>query len=243
MAEMSFNTLESFIAYVKNINFARSNRFEVFLFPPQSMMSAWGDQILRLQAMVEDTALPGRTIETSRLRIHALTEQRAHAIDFFGEAINFTFYVDNTWDIKGFFEDWQNLMIDPNTREVGFYSDYIGQVVIRALSIDESVTHSITLEEAFPRSFQLVQVAQGANSVQRFVVAMAFKSWHQNPVDRSNLPSVGTLNAEDNSIAGFINSKIMATIKSIPLIIESKIGSTTTVLREPLSTITRILGR
>lgn len=199
----SFNTLESFISYSRSLNWARSNRFEIIITPPAKLIGDWGNENLkRFSIMVEDAAMPGRSMETAKLRIHGNYEQRVRAVDYFGEAINFTFYVDDTWDIKRFFQEWQDEMIDWNTRVVGFYDDYIGTIEIIALSVDEQVRHSITLLEAFPRSFQLIQVAQGSSAVQRLVVAIAFKRWIMtNQIQASSTPDETTVAEDANTNA------------------------------------------
>lgn len=241
MAEFSQYPLEQFVAQLKHDNFARSNRFEIFIHPPLALQTKWGWKLPRINIMIEDTALPGRTIETARLRIHGLTEQRARTIDFFGEAINFTFYVDNEWDMKTFFQDWQTLMVDPVSRAVGFYSEYIGEIEMRCLSMDETVSHSVSIFEAFPRSFQLVQISQGVNSIQRFVVAFAFKMWRENAVDRTSVPQPIIPPQTDTNIGDYINSKIQAVIDAVPLIIDANISKGST-LPQPLETVRRVLS-
>lgn len=177
MATMADFTLDEFIANVRQYNLARANRFEVVITPPIAMQADWGSSMRRMSISVEDTALPGKTLETARLRINGLSEQRARTIDFFGEAINFTFFIDDTWDIKAFIEDWHNLIIDPRSREVNFYDNYKGSIELRVFSVNDELRHSVQLEEAWPRSVQLIQVAQSSNQVQRLVVSFAFKRW------------------------------------------------------------------
>lgn len=225
-ADEGSSGLAQFLAATRQYNFARANRFEIVLNPPSALFAKWNlTTMRRMSLMVEDGAFPGRTIETSRLRINALSEQRAKAFDYFGEAINFTIYIDDTWNVKEFIEDWQALAIDPDSREIGFYNDYIGSVDITALSVADDVRHTIRLLEAWPRSMQLIQVSQSNSSIHRLVVAIAFKRW---------LPGIYSYNnndlqpfTEENSLLSIarntVNSIIQGSITSLPAIVHSKI--------------------
>lgn len=229
----SIFTLQDFLAQAESTNFARANRFEIVIHPPMSMQGPGGGDQSNIAIMIEDAALPGKSIGTSKLRLHGLDEHRARTVDFFGEAINFTFYVDDSWNIKKFFEQWQELMIDSRSREVGFYKDYVGAIELRTLSVNDDLRHSVLLEEAFPRSFQLIQIAQGSNAVQRFVVAITFKRWR--PLEYTGgVTAIPTISASGVPSLTTDPAPVISTIKTI---------SATTVFKDKTNWLIRQINK
>lgn len=144
MADINIPTLQDFIAITKQQGFARTNRFAV-MFSAPIMMSNGPWQIRDLALLCQEVSFPAKTIGTRSLRINALTEQRAHTVDFSGDSITFTFIVDQSWQTRLFFEEWFRLMIGQSSandaslpsgpmREVEFYSNYIQDIQIASLS-------------------------------------------------------------------------------------------------------------
>ena len=55
------------------------------------------------------------------------------AYGYASEDINLTFYCLNDMRVRDYFENWQNLAVNQETSEVGYYKDYTFDVVIQTL--------------------------------------------------------------------------------------------------------------
>jgi hypothetical protein len=131
-SDVNIGTLQEFMALVKRNGLARTDRFVVNFAVPQ-------DVIL----LCEEASFPGKTIDTRTLRINGLSEQRAHTKNYGGD-LTLTFLVDNSWGVRDVFEAWMETCIGAGSttdsiqpaayREVGFYSDYVNDITITALT-------------------------------------------------------------------------------------------------------------
>lgn len=168
--------VEAFISLLRQDGVARSDRFVVEFHPP-SKLNVTSDTLRTLSLVCEETTLPGKSITTRVARINALSEHRAGGVDFTGESIAFQFYIDGNYEARNFFEKWMNIIVDPKTREVSFYRDYIGEVTIKTLEMSNQAITETKLEECFPRSVNVVPLSYTDGNVMRLQVIMTFKRW------------------------------------------------------------------
>lgn len=166
------NNLENFISEIRKNDLARSNRFEVEFFSPVS--SELGQTI---SLLCEDAAVPGLLVPYSPIKIGNWVEPRVHGLEFFGDNATFTFYCDTKWNVRLYFEDWMYSAVSPLSKEVGFYDQYIGSVVVHTLNRKDQRVQSWTLVDAVPRNISLTPVTQGNESPARVTISMAYKLW------------------------------------------------------------------
>ena len=107
------------------------------------------------------------------------TENRVHGLEFFGESAAFTFYCDTAWDVRAYFEEWMQTIVNPQTKEPAFYDEGIalGEVDVIALDKQDDRAKRWTLKEAFPRLLNITPVAQGGDGVVRVAVTFSYRSW------------------------------------------------------------------
>ena len=91
---------------------ARPNLFRI-KFP--SLPGASGEEV---NILCKDVQLPGRQILTNERRIGTKIEKIPYGYSV-GD-ISLTFHVMNNYGIKEYFESWQNLAYNQQTREVGY---------------------------------------------------------------------------------------------------------------------------
>jgi hypothetical protein len=142
--DVKIPTIQEFIALMRERNFSRTDRFVVELTPPPSMPKGpWNVEHLKL--LCEEANFPGKALTTRNLRINALSEYRAHTMDYLGDSVNLTFIVDSSWQTRMFFEEWLKHCVGESPtsdisaqsrplREVEFYSHYIQDITITALT-------------------------------------------------------------------------------------------------------------
>lgn len=202
MADLFLPNLQDFLGLARRRGFARRNRYLVEFFPPilrsgtSGAFSALRNAANDISLLCEEANFPGKSITTRSLRINALSEQRAHLVDYKNKEINFKFITDTTWQAKSFFDTWMAQAVNPmenatsNPREVGFYKDYAGKINIYSLTpiFEEDNTqnvetpiYGVTLHEAWPVSLEAQNMATGAENYHRLSVGITFKWWESIP--------------------------------------------------------------
>lgn len=101
---------------------ARPNLFRI-KFP--SLPGATAEEV---NILCKDVVLPGRQIMTNERRIGIQQEKIPYGYAV-GD-VSVTFHVMNNYGIKEYFETWQNLAVNQQTREIGYQSDYAKDVEI-----------------------------------------------------------------------------------------------------------------
>ncbi len=80
--------------------------------------------------------------------------------------------------VKKFFDEWTARVVDPKSGFVGFQEDYISTLKLRQLNEQDQVTYELELEEAFPRSVNLLELNNSAqNQTHRLNVLFAYRYW------------------------------------------------------------------
>jgi len=176
------SNLENFISEIRKNDLARSNRFEVEFFSPVSSTTL-GQTI---SVLCEDAAIPGLLVPYSPIKIGNWTEPRVHGVEFFGDNATFTFYCDTKWNVRQYFEDWMFTAADPTSKEVGFYDQYVGSVIVHTLNRQDKIEKSWTLIEAVPRNISLTPVSQGNESIARVSISLAYKLWQPGALGVTN---------------------------------------------------------
>jgi len=101
---------------------ARPNLFRI-KFP--SLPGATAEEV---NILCKDVQLPGRQIVTNERRIGLQLEKVPYGYAV-GD-ISVTFHVMNNYGIKEYFETWQNLAVNQQTKEIGYQSEYARNIEI-----------------------------------------------------------------------------------------------------------------
>jgi|TARA_R110000744_G_scaffold99133_6_gene191557 hypothetical protein len=201
---MAYFKTQDFISQVRKDDLARSNRFEVVILSPQKHRA---DREVSLYC--EEAQIPGLQLKWSPTMIGAWTEQRAHGIEYFGDTAAFTFFCDDNWDIRTYFESWMTLIADPITKEVTFPDAYNGQIEVYSLDRADNRVAKWKLHDAFPRLLNILPMGQSAEGIVRVNVTFAFRRWTSKGVDASDSQNLfGILDFRKGSIGSAIKNKI-----------------------------------
>lgn len=140
-------TIEQFKSVVsKRHGLAQANMFQVILPPiPGSNISA-----SEINLLCSAASLPGRQIQTADRVIGTVNEKVA--IGSVTDDVSFTFKVLNDYGIKKYFDVWQKIAYNPDTREIGYKSDYRKQVVINQLKKGQGFPVLDASTTLFPKS-------------------------------------------------------------------------------------------
>ena len=176
MASSNFN-LSQFLSQSRKDSFARVNRFEVFILSPLALSKNKRDAV-SVSLYCEMASLPPVNISTKSFKIFGPTYQRPFSAEYGGEGISLTFHVDRDMRVKKFFDEWTASVVDPKTGFVGFQEDYISTIKLKQLNEQDEVTYELELEEAFPRSVNLLELNNSAqNQTHRLNVLFAYRYW------------------------------------------------------------------
>lgn len=169
------SSINAFIASVKTEGMARDNRFEMVITPPSSLYGSSPNQKLVLHC--QTVQMPGLNFNTAPVLTYG--EQREAVYNRLFEPIQAEFILDNSMEVKKFFDAWQNLIIDPTSRMVNYYQNYIGTVEIYQLDYTEQerVVYAVKCHEVYPKTVSPISYSATSKDVTKLQVSLQFKYW------------------------------------------------------------------
>jgi hypothetical protein len=187
---MSYFNISNFQTQIRTRGVAKPNRFEI-LMPPPTALKAVLDYPQLITLFCDSASLPVRNINVKQQRIQGPAYQRPMNVDYGGDNISMSFIVDREMDIKGFFDAWMNIIINPNEYYVHYQSTYVTSIRISQLDEYNKETYAVVLEDAFPRSVSMLDLNSSTqNSSHRLNVSFAYRRWwpQHRAIDKINLP-------------------------------------------------------
>jgi len=134
--------------------FARTARYEVVLFPPESLKkSLLADGIdldiytRGLTMMCDSVTMPGKDLSTESVKHGQELERQQVSAHVFEGTITASFYLENNLAAKSFFELWQDHVVSNGSNNVNYYDDYVGTMEIFQLSSVPVTSTTITKDE------------------------------------------------------------------------------------------------
>jgi len=186
------NTIEQFKSVVsKRHGMAQANMFQVILPPiPGSAISA-----NEINILCSSATLPGRQIQSVDRLIGTVSEKVATGS--VTDDVTFSFRVLNDYGIRKYFETWQNIAYNPNTREIGYKSDYRKQVVVNQLKKGQGFPLIDASTTLFPKSPFPINVNLDVNLVSPASIVYECKLFEAWPI---NMDTVTLNNDQDGLI-------------------------------------------
>ena len=209
-----------------NLGMARTNRFSVLMAVPAGYQSSSPNPPLKsfqqLLMFCDQVQLPGITVNTAPVRIFG--EVRETPTEFNYEPLQMSFYVDNSMEVKQYFDDWAKLIQNGDARTQRYYDEYIcPQMQILVQDTLDNNRMMVELYECYPKSVGAVQLDWANKDIMKLSVTMQYKYWKEitlvpnnGSLASANVPgilagSAATASGPLSAIAGDINE-----IKSIP---------------------------
>lgn len=167
-------SINKFVANIaKQGGLASPNKYRV------SFVSPNGGDDEDVSMMCNVSSLPARALQTIENRHFNTPYKLPYSTNY----TDITFSFVNTIGLKErqFFEDWQNKVIEPSTGLIGFYNNYVGDIVIEHLAGDTGeADYTIKIYEAYP--VDINEVAMGysmANETLVSGVSFSYKYWER----------------------------------------------------------------
>jgi len=190
-----------------NEGYAQPNRYEVLIFPPAVPASGYQNPSKRFISQVlgdapeislrcESITLPGRNLSTTGdSNIHGPLREVVNNVNYV-DSVAMVFQASADLRERVFFEKWQYTAFNPDTWNVGYYSDYVGTVNIYILDKNNKRKYGLRLEECFPKSIAPTDLSYVANNEMiKLSVVMNFRYWRT--LDTTQDSALTTLPTED----------------------------------------------
>ena len=162
--------------------FAKGNRYNVTIIPPQ-FMSSDSATLSKFQYLCEAISLPTKGIASNAQKIYGPPREIPYGETFTEAALSFI--LDDVFTVKRFFDDWQTKIISPTTNNPSYYNDYVGTINITRLSNDASDfetaqnKYKIQLIEAYPSVVGDVALGHSLGAeILRLNVTFKYRRWN-----------------------------------------------------------------
>ena len=174
-------------AYHSNEGYALPSRYEVVIKPPakinnnqQNIFNNAGSntELRKLSLKAESVNLPGRTLTTTTdSNIYGPDREVVEGVTFADE-ISIDFQASAGLEERVFFENWQRQAFNEETFNIGYYTNYIGEMEIYLLDQQNQRRYGICLKEVFPKTITASSLNYNpANEILKTNVTFAFKYW------------------------------------------------------------------
>ena len=170
-------TIEDFKSLVSaKGGLAQSNLLQVIL-PDGSQFPGSNTSVNELDILCSSVSLPGRQVQTVDRLIGPVSEKVATGS--VTDDVSFTFKVLNDYGIKQYFDNWQKIAYNPDTREIGYKSDYRKQVIINQLKkgVGSQIIYECKLLEAWPVNMDTVTLNNDLDGLVEITVQLAYTRW------------------------------------------------------------------
>jgi len=178
----AFGVINNFLSEFHSDNgYALPSRYEVVITSP-----AAGDA-RKVSMRCEALDLPGRALNTSiDSNMYGIAPEIVDGITF-GGTLAMTFQSSSDLEEKVFFESWQEEAWDKGTWNVKYYRDYIRDIDIYVLDVQDARRYGLRLRECFPKEIGPATLDAGpAGDIIKTAVTMQYKYWET--LDINNQP-------------------------------------------------------
>ena len=183
---MSFSP-ENFLSHLKRNNgIATGNRYEVKIDSPLGNKNLGKSKGVSM--LCHTATILGKTINAST-QIYGFGSEYNLPINEGFEDLSLSFHTtfgkkENGLPEKKFFDDWINLVINPNTNESGFKNEYAADINIYLLDSTGNPCYQQQFIQAIPLSISDMELSSSGTDLLSFDVTFTYDNWLAN--DRIN---------------------------------------------------------
>lgn len=182
-------TLNSFITLVRNNGLSKSSHFSCNIKPPLCLEREWGnpqhkDAIGKYSILCKTAQLPGITLASMNHEEYGETREIPYQKQY--SNLPLTYILDIDLDLRRFFQDWMDYIIDPVSRTHGYYDNYVTTLT---LDVDDSSSekyrkknnrknssrYKVQLFEAYPKSIEPINLDYSATGFAELSVSINYK--------------------------------------------------------------------
>ena len=178
----AFGVINNFLSEFHSDNgYALPSRYEVIITSP-----AAGDA-RKVSMRCEALDLPGRALNTSvDSNMYGIAPEIVDGITF-GGTLSMSFQASSDLEERVFFESWQEEAWDRGTWNVKYYKDYIKDIDIYVLDVQNTRRYGIRIRDCFPKEIGPSSFDAGpAGDIIKIPVTMQYRYWET--LDINNQP-------------------------------------------------------
>jgi len=174
---MSAPTLNDFIAQIKKGGLARQNRFTV------SIGGGTNTNGRLVELFCEQAELPSLSFSSAGVKTYGESREVVYDRNF--EAITLSFLVDKNMEVKAYFDNWMNSVINPQSRNAEYYDSYVRIITISIQDTKDNDTYKSVLVEAYPKTIASISLDNNSRDVMKLQVSFNYKYHYNYPVSTS----------------------------------------------------------
>lgn len=193
----------------KHQGIARTNRFAIFMSPPEAAflnldiqsqaLNLLSGNSFRPSSLINDprdmailcesASLPGRQVTTTEFQAVRQTLKIPSGLIL--DDVSFTFHLTNDYYIKKMFDNWINAVLDIKNYRTPYLKDYARDVVIQQLNQQNLPVYGIKLKDAFPITLNTIELSNAdLDNTTRFTVTFTYREHEPENGLRSALSGV-----------------------------------------------------
>jgi len=208
------SSISSFLSSFKG-DIARPNRFDVTINAPIPLLPYIATS-RNLTFRCESAQLPSRTFATTDQKFGANPIEK-HAYQSNYNESEMTFIVSDNMSEKIFFDAWMEYINPTISFDFNYRNDYISTLQVNQYSVDNKLTYSVNLIDAFPVSVNQLDLDWSNEGHHKLAVVFAYRYWQNNSIQAlgSSLLQTGISSVLNNNggLTGLTNAGINAVTK------------------------------
>jgi len=142
-----------------------------------------GVEVVRgLDIMCDSAEFPGKSLSMSETKYNSDYINLPYGITY--APIDITFVVSRDFLEKNILDEWQNLIVDPLTHDVGYFDEFVSpSIEIQQLNEQDRTTHKVLLKDAFPSEISSMPLSnQDGDNFHRVTVTFIYRTWQNSDV-------------------------------------------------------------
>lgn len=163
--------LINFIQEIKESNLTMTNKHLVQI-TPCNLMKNHSVNNDRLILYCDKVTLPGSTFVSQPLKFFGEVIERPNEKTY--NTVTLSFLVDGELDIKHYFDTWISSIINPITRTISYYDDYISTIDIN-LTENNEIRYRTTLFEAYPKTINDIELDYASAEIMRLSITLTYR--------------------------------------------------------------------
>ena len=174
MANVS--TVQGLAELIKG-DFSYASKYEIELRFPASVSFPANNALRNLTLRCDTVSIPGRNLRTvGDFNVYGPPIEVVQG-QTFGE-IQTSFYLSTDMRERKLMEDWQDAVVDPETFDLNYYDDYVGELKVFLLDKAEKRVYGVELREVYPKSVDVIALGHASpNTINKLGVSFQYRYW------------------------------------------------------------------
>ena len=203
------STINSMVANIAAYKIAYPYKYEIAF----TRFSGTPLENLRLCVSCEKCTMPGKTIATQEIKYHGPVYEMPYEESYAGD-MEAVFKLSGDFFERKVFEKWQREIVNPKTHNFKYFDDYVSEIEITQLDLEDNPICRVILEDAYPKTIGPLDFGDEPGEVHKQPISFSYRKWRYKEENEPGfLESI--LNRLD--IVGRLNRVIMEGLSEFPV--------------------------